>query len=38
MRTQFNGFGVTESAIVDDEPMASLYGAKAPQRSNVVKL
>ena len=38
MRTQFNGFGVTHSAIVDDEPMASLYGASAPKRSNVVKL
>ncbi|HEX6785212.1 MAG TPA: type III PLP-dependent enzyme [Sphingomicrobium sp.] len=38
MRTQFNGFGVTDSAIVDDEPMASLYGAAAPARSNVVKL
>jgi len=38
MRTQFNGFGVVDSAIVDDEPMASLYGAKAPTRSNVVKL
>ena len=38
MRTQFNGFGVADSAIVDDEPMASLYGAKAPARSNVVKL
>jgi ornithine decarboxylase len=38
MRTQFNGFGVTESTIVDDEPMASLYGASAPKRSNVVKL
>jgi ornithine decarboxylase len=38
MRTQFNGFGVTETAIVDDEPMASLYGASAPKRSNVVKL
>ena len=38
MRTQFNGFGVTDSAIVDDEPMASLYGAVAPARSNVVKL
>ena len=38
MRTQFNGFGVTESAIVEDEPMASLYGASAPARSNVVKL
>ncbi|HEX8840371.1 MAG TPA: type III PLP-dependent enzyme [Sphingomicrobium sp.] len=38
MRTQFNGFGVVQSAIVDDEPMASLYGASAPARSNVVKL
>jgi ornithine decarboxylase len=39
MRTQFNGFGVVDSAIVDDEPMASLYGAaSAPTRSNVVKL
>ena len=38
MRTQFNGFGAVDSAIVHDEPMASLYGAKAPQRSNVVKL
>jgi len=38
MRTQFNGFGVTESEVVGDEPMASLYGASEPQRSNVVKL
>jgi ornithine decarboxylase len=38
MRTQFNGFGVVDSAIVDDEPMASLYGASVPKRSNVVKL
>ena len=38
MRTQFNGFGVTDSAIVDDEPMASLYGAEVPARSNVVQL
>ena len=38
MRTQFNGFGVTEAAIVDDEPMASLYGAHVPARSNVVTL
>ena len=38
MRTTFNGFGVTETQIVDDEPMASLYGASAPKRSNVVKL
>jgi ornithine decarboxylase len=38
MRTQFNGFGVVDSAIVDDEPMASLYGAATPARTNVVKL
>jgi ornithine decarboxylase len=38
MRTQFNGFGVVESAIVDDEPMASLYGASAPALTNVVQL
>jgi ornithine decarboxylase len=38
MRTQFNGFGVVDSAIVDDEAMASLYGASEPARSNVVKL
>jgi ornithine decarboxylase len=38
MRTQFNGFGVVDCAMVDDEPMASLYGASAPARSNVVKL
>jgi ornithine decarboxylase len=38
MRTQFNGFGVVDSVVVDDEPMASLYGASAPARSNVVKL
>jgi ornithine decarboxylase len=38
MRTQFNGFGVVDSVIVDDEPMASLYGAVVPKRTNVVKL
>ena len=38
MRTGFNGFGVTDTQIVDDEPMASLYGAAAAKRSNVVKL
>jgi len=38
MRTQFNGFGAVEVEVVDDEPMASLYGATAPKRSNVVKL
>ena len=38
MRTQFNGFGAVETEIVDDEPMASLYGATVPGRANVVKL
>jgi len=38
MRTRFNGFGVVDSIIVDDEPMASLYGASVPKRSNVVTL
>ena len=39
MRTAFNGFGAAETHIVEDEPMASLYGAVAPaKRSNVVKL
>jgi ornithine decarboxylase len=38
MRTQFNGFGAVDSAMVDDEPMASLYGASAPAFTNVVKL
>ncbi len=39
MRTGFNGFGVGDRVIVDDEPMASLYGAVEPmRRSNVVTL
>ena len=39
MRTGFNGFGAERTEIVDDEPMASLYGAAASvKRSNVVKL
>src|SRR5688572_16450108 len=39
MRTGFNGFGSEVRVIVDDEPMASLYGeSRAPKRSNVVKL
>ena len=38
MRTQFNGFGVVDSAIVDDEPMASLYAPLKVRRSNVVEL
>jgi ornithine decarboxylase len=28
MRTRFNGFGVDSVEIVDDEPMATLYGAR----------
>ena len=39
MRTNFNGFGATDSHVVGDEPMMSLYGAAAPaKRSNIVKL
>ena len=39
MRTAFNGFGVGERVIVDDEPMASLYAAgETERRSNVVTL
>ena len=37
MRTQFNGFGAVDSVIVEDEPMASLYGAKQAARSKIVK-
>ncbi len=37
MRTQFNGFGAVEFVIVEDEPMASLYGAKQAARSKIVK-
>ena len=29
MRTGFNGFGVEDRVIVDDEPMASLYGGES---------
>ncbi|MEQ7872716.1 type III PLP-dependent enzyme [Sphingomonas sp. ASV193] len=39
MRTGFNGFGIEDRVIVDDEPMASLYAdEEREQRSNVVKL
>ena len=39
MRTAFNGFGVVSAEIVEDEPMASLYGAsREVARSNVVTL
>jgi ornithine decarboxylase len=39
MRTRFNGFGVQSVEIVDDEPMATVYGTVAlPERSNVVTL
>ena len=40
MRTGFNGFGVEDRVIVDDEPMASLYTGEAEREraSNVVTL
>jgi len=39
MRTQFNGFGIEERVIVDDEPMVSLYtDAEREPASNVVTL
>ena len=40
MRTGFNGFGVEDRVIVDDEPMASLYTevAERSRSSNVVTL
>jgi ornithine decarboxylase len=40
MRTGFNGFGVAERVIVEDEPMASLYGGVSREvaRNNVVQL
>ncbi|WP_294172185.1 type III PLP-dependent enzyme [uncultured Sphingomonas sp.] len=40
MRTGFNGFGSEWRVIVEDEPMASLYGevTREAARSNVVKL
>ncbi len=41
MRTQFNGFGVGETAELADEPMATLYGGEdeaEPVANNVVAL
>jgi ornithine decarboxylase len=39
MRTGFNGFGVEDQVIVEDEPMASLYTeVERVRRSNVVTL
>ena len=40
MRTGFNGFGVEDRVIVDDEPMASLYtdDAERERTSNVITL
>lgn len=40
MRTGFNGFGIEDKVIVDDEPMASLYTdvPERTRRSNVIKL
>ena len=37
MRTAFNGFGAERTEIVDDEPMATLYGGQVAQQ-NVVTL
>lgn len=38
MRTGFNGFGVVTTAIVDDEPMVSLYTGRQVSPRNVVEL
>jgi len=40
MRTGFNGFGVQDRVVVNDEPMASLYGVEAERKlaTNVVTL
>ena len=41
MKTDFNGFGATQGAIVDDEPMSSLYRGDRPdprESDNVVSL
>jgi len=39
MRTEFNGFGETDTVPVEDEPMASLYAElPANDTSNVVKI
>ena len=39
MRTAFNGFGSVSAEVVDDEPMATLYGSsREVARSNVVTL
>jgi len=38
MRTAFNGFGSEQVAIVDDEPMDTLYSGAVELASNVVRL
>ena len=38
MRTQFNGFGAERTEIVEDEPMATLYGGGKIVRPKVVTL
>ncbi|MCW3848381.1 type III PLP-dependent enzyme [Sphingomonas sp. LB-2] len=38
MRTAFNGFGTEQVAMVDDEPMATLYSGALELASNVVRL
>ena len=38
MRTAFNGFGAEQVAMVEDEPMATLYSGALELASNVVQL
>ncbi|GAB5347328.1 type III PLP-dependent enzyme [Alteriqipengyuania sp. 357] len=40
MKTDFNGFGVTQAVVVDDDPMLSLYDGRRvrPETDNVVNL
>ena len=38
MRTKFNGFGEQEIHVVDDEPMATVYGEPEETGANVIRL
>jgi ornithine decarboxylase len=38
MRTAFNGFGTEQVALVEDEPMETLYSGAVELASNVVRL
>jgi ornithine decarboxylase len=35
MRTEFNGFGETDTLVVEDQPMATLYGWAAANDDGV---